>query len=514
MNPSLVRIHGWFGLAVTLLGCSPARISAKELHGAWSSLFPYQYEEQRSAGTGRITGYDIEVLRSVARRTGYYPRFEELSWGDTLEAIRNGKIDFTMGATPEKSRQDWAWFTAPYRKEVIALIVRNDATPWYDTKTRWRSLQHLLEEGGTLAVTRSFYYGSEAMRWIAEADRLGRLLKTSGDEESLAKLLSGEADGFLADRLCAASVAARANALANIQPVPGTIYETGVSLMLSKKTVPVTEFRRIDEALAKLRKSGELDRLGRLYLIPHLMLITKQAAWFQIFDVIGTVAFAISGVLIARRERYDILGACVLAALPAVGGGVIRDLMTSRSPIAILESPQMILLVLGTVLVGWLFYVFHDWRTPSSKTPRTVNEIADNFRWTSSRGALEIFDALGLASFTVSGVMVALTQHCEPLWLWGPILAVLTAAGGGILRDVLRSTSDIPTLKGSVYPEVAFVWGLVYSLVILLQGMDLKIDTTFTLTLAVMVAAFITRILVIHFSIPSIFLGQRPRLGK
>ncbi len=235
-------------------------------------------------------------------------------------------------------------------------------------------------------------------------------------------------------------------------------------------------------------------------------MITRQAAWFRLFDAIGTVAFAISGVLIARRERYDIVGACVLAALPAVGGGVMRDLFTGRSPIAILESPTLLLLVLGTVLAGWLFYTVHDRFFPNA-TPAEAD--SGRFRWLSTRGALEIFDAIGLSTFMVVGVMVALLQNCEPLWLWGPLLAAITAAGGGVLRDVLRSQSDIPTLKGSIYPEIALVWGLVYSIAILVIGMNLRLETTLALTITVMAAAFATRILVVQFRIPSIFLGRR-----
>jgi hypothetical protein len=52
----------------------------------------------------------------------------------------------------------------------------------------------------------------------------------------------------------------------------------------------------------------------------------------------------------------------------------------------------------------------------------------------------------------------------------GPLLAAITAAGGGELRDVLLSQSDIPSLKGSIYPEIALAWGLVYSIAIFVLG--------------------------------------------
>ena len=503
--------RAFFWILAVGIFASARPVCAKELRGAWNTLLPYQYEERGVSGLERPAGFDIEVFREVARGAGFHAVFREEEWSEALESIREGRIDFALGATPEESRADWAWFTEPYRKESIVLFVRSRAASPEDGKGRWKSFEQFLREGGSLAVTRSFYYGPEPMERIAEAAAQGRILETSGDEESLAKLLSGEVDGFLADRLSAASVASQAEALPFVELVPGIIYEADVSLMFSKKTVTEAEFRRLDESLAELRESGELDRIGRHHLLPHLVLITKQAVWFRLFDAIGTVAFAISGVLIARRERYDIVGACVLAALPAVGGGVIRDLVTGRSPIAILESPDLLLLVLGTVLAGWLFYTVHDRFFPDA-TSGGGESGEDRFRWMSTRGALEIFDAIGLSTFMVVGVMVAMVQNCEPLWLWGPLLAAITAAGGGVLRDVLRSQSDIPTLKGSIYPEIALVWGLVYSIAILVLGMDLGLETTLALTITVMAAAFATRILVVQFDIPSIFLGSRPRV--
>ena len=87
-------------------------------------------------------------------------------------------------------------------------------------------------------------------------------------------------------------------------------------------------------------------------------------------------------------------------------------------------------------------------------------------------------------------------------------MAVLTAAGGGVLRDVLRVQAEIPTLKGSIYPEIALVWGLVYSLVILSKGPELNVREVVLLTIVVMLAAFVSRILVVQVRLLSVFLGR------
>lgn len=228
--------------------------------------------------------------------------------------------------------------------------------------------------------------------------------------------------------------------------------------------------------------------------------------WFRFFEVIGTLAFAISGVLIARRERYDISGACVLAALPAIGGGFLRDLICGRSPVGFLRSPEFLIMVLATVGISFVLFAFVDFfRPPAAGKSAPVDSSA--FRWLSSKGILEISDAIGMATFVLVGVVVAIEQRCEPLWLWGPVMAALTASGGGVLRDVLRSKGDLPTLKGSIYPEIAVFWGLVYSLVILAYGAELNLKEVLLLTFGVIGATFLTRLGVVHFGIQSVFLS-------
>ena len=164
-------------------------------------------------------------------------------------------------------------------------------------------------------------------------------------------------------------------------------------------------------------------------------------------------------------------------------------------------------MVLGTVFAGFLFFLARDLRGKSGRSPKNSGD--GSFKWGSAQGILEISDAIGLSTFTVIGVMVAVEQHCEPLWLWGPVFAALTGAGGGILRDVLRAQADIPTLKGSLYPEIAILWGFVYSAVIIISGSRLELSGIFWLTLGVLTGIVITRVAVLHLGLRCPFLGAR-----
>ena len=73
---------------------------------------------------------------------------------------------------------------------------------------------------------------------------------------------------------------------------------------------------------------------------------------------------------------------------------------------------------------------------------------------------IEAFDAVGLAAFTVVGVVVALDTLAQPLLLWGPIAAAITASFGGLTRDVFRHDRVGVNLRGELYPEIAAIWAL------------------------------------------------------
>ena len=106
-------------------------------------------------------------------------------------------------------------------------------------------------------------------------------------------------------------------------------------------------------------------------------------------------------------------------------------------------------------------------------------------------------------------MMVAVEQRCEPLWLWGPVFAALTGAGGGILRDVLRARADIPTLKGTLYPEIAIMWGFIYSAAIISSGSSLELSGIFWLTLGVLAGIVVTRVVILNLGLRCPFLSAR-----
>jgi polar amino acid transport system substrate-binding protein len=119
------------------------------------------------------------------------------------------------------------------------------------------------------------------------------------------------------------------------------------------------------------------------------------------------------------------------------------------------------------------------------------------------RNLFEVSDAIGIAAFTVTGVAVAIAHKAEPVWLWAPLLAMLTAAGGGILRDVLRQSGDIKSLRSEFYAEVPLIWGLLLALYLHWQALHLGPDDFVTAVVVTMAGAFLTRMAAVTLKMKS-----------
>lgn len=149
-----------------------------------------------------------------------------------------------------------------------------------------------------------------------------------------------------------------------------------------------------------------------------------------LFDLIGTIAFAISGAFVGIRKEMDIFGVNVLAVTTACGGGLMRDLIIGSIPPQMFRNPFFVMVAIVVANVVFLLMYLHR------HMPRKVAPLYDKL--------LFWFDSLGLAAFTVDGVMAGIAMgHGDNVFLIC-FLGFLTAVGGGALRDVLAGqTPDI-----------------------------------------------------------------------
>lgn len=153
-----------------------------------------------------------------------------------------------------------------------------------------------------------------------------------------------------------------------------------------------------------------------------------------IMDLIGTVAFAISGSMTAVEQGMDLFGILILALTTATGGGFIRDLTIGSLPPVVFRNPVYMILSFLTAGIVFLVLKFQSLR-PHSERVRLVYEKT-----------LLVTDSLGLAAFTVDGVCAGLALTDTNLFL-AVFLGVITGVGGGILRDLFAGKKPYVFVK-------------------------------------------------------------------
>jgi len=488
-------------LAVVVSWSSPGRADGeKTLIGGWS-VFPPFSDFKVVRGIPQWAGFDVELLKVIAKRAGYRIFAEKADWADVVRGIKTGTIDIAASATRTPEREEFARFSVPYRSETMVLILPRGKSGTLPADRVEGLVEQFKKRKFRLGVEKGAAFPSKTVRAFLADPANGGQIHAMAEEELLPALLEGRIDGYLAERVVAAKDIDALGAATEVEEHP-VMAHGDICLMFSKASVSPQVVADFNRAIEEVRSNPVYRRLNEKYTFPILVRLTLKSDWFIIVDILGTIAFALSGVLLAYRYNYDIFGALVLASLPAVGGGVVRDVITNRGTLAVLASPIYIELVLGVVLGGFIIIRLATAIRKSRFHAVAAGLLARRREYIET--SVQVFDAIGLATFTVTGVVVALATQSRPLLLWGPILAAITAAGGGILRDVVRSEPEIPTLKGEFYPEIALAWGAILSEYMIWQSQQLRADEIAAGIIVTIVGAFLTRIATIYFGIRSL----------
>jgi len=158
----------------------------------------------------------------------------------------------------------------------------------------------------------------------------------------------------------------------------------------------------------------------------------------RLLDLIGIGVFAVSGALAAGRKRLDLLGVFVLAAVTAIGGGTVRDLLLDRQPIVWLTDATYLGVIVAAVAIT---FAYVRWRRPPL-------------------ASLLVADALGLALFSVAGAQIAEAAGLPAVSV--VVLGTVTGVGGGVIRDVLSAEVPFVLRRGNLYASAVILGIAVY----------------------------------------------------
>ncbi|MGE9291591.1 MAG: TRIC cation channel family protein [Puniceicoccales bacterium] len=516
MDKSWLRGPLWVLICLGLWGLTMSGRAEEPNKVGWFLWDPYVIQVEEG-GIQKLSGLNVELANAVFRRMKLKVDWEEVDWKAFLQQMSDDGRGLAVGASKTTEREEFAWFSDPFFEENIVLIERDGVDLDKNLKSRGALLEEVRSSGLRVGFVEGYYYGADIGNFL-EALPENQRVSSRNDSEGLERLLSGEADVMVADRMVATTVAWRLDALDDVEIYPLVLNRSPLHVMFAKGSFDASVRDEFNTALAEMEQDGTIQDIKRRYMLPILLEITLHTDWFVWIGLVGVFAFAISGVLLARKEGYDLFGAFVLSSLPALGGGVVREVLTDRHPILLFRSNLQvyIFIVIGVVIGGTVCFKVYD--AIRARRPEGNAFFGERFVKLPMQ-LVGICDALGLSAFIVTGVMIALEQRCEPLWLWGALIAALTGSGGGILRDVVRADAANPMIKGEFYPEIALFWGLLLSVFLEWQTTRLNLLEIGIAVIVTMVGAFVTRMLVIRYQIRSPLLsasgkrlsaGQRP----
>ena len=175
---------------------------------------------------------------------------------------------------------------------------------------------------------------------------------------------------------------------------------------------------------------------------------------FHLLDIIGTMAFAMSGALTAMNKKLDPFGVFIIAFVTAVGGGTLRDIMIGRTPVGWMRDINYVyVIVIGFILAILFRKKFDRLRT-----------------------SLFLFDTIGLGVFTLIGLEKGINIGLHPVICIA--LGTLTACFGGVIRDIL--CTEIPVIfRREIYATICILGGIVF---FLLRKLNLDNDVLYLTT--------------------------------
>ena len=158
---------------------------------------------------------------------------------------------------------------------------------------------------------------------------------------------------------------------------------------------------------------------------------------FLLTDIIGIIAFSLSGFLVGVRNRLDLLGIVIAASLTALGGGILRDALLHRTPFAFSEYYPATTLV-ATIIIAFAF--------------QSLRSDKIEHKW-----LFVVSDTIGLIAFSITGALLAIAADYNVFGII--ILSFLTAVGGGVTRDIM--INQVPSvLVSDFYGSIALIVGI------------------------------------------------------
>jgi len=221
---------------------------------AWE---PYQYVGMDH----QPAGLDIELVQAVARKMNCQIMPQQGTWVELMASLKTGEVDMLLGASKTSAREEYAYFSEPYRQEQFVLFVRSADVAGLPQNT----MTEFLSAGKKLGIVSEYFYGEELAQLYNDDQLKVNFIEAPLSELNLARLMDEDIDGMLEDRFVAASMLRRKGLDKTISPHSISLGDNEVYVMFSKASVSDSKVNAFNAAMAAIRQNGEYDAIVARY---------------------------------------------------------------------------------------------------------------------------------------------------------------------------------------------------------------------------------------------------------
>ncbi len=219
----------------------------------WELWYPYQFHNKEN----ELTGVDIEIFNLISKKANMSISYVELPWQRHLMYIKSGMVDIAFGASLTKDREKTAYFSLPYRKELVRLFVKKGTAQ----SINLAKLSDLIGSEYLIGVENGYYYGKEYEKLAAMPEFMSRISAVLDIEQNVRMLMKGHIDGFLADPITMQSFVKKYKFQNEFETHSLPIYQSDIYIMLSKKTCSLDDLSKVNAAIVALQKDGSLAKI-------------------------------------------------------------------------------------------------------------------------------------------------------------------------------------------------------------------------------------------------------------
>jgi polar amino acid transport system substrate-binding protein len=218
----------------------------------WVLWPPYQYIDH----AGEFTGLQVTLFKNIAKQVNCQLTFIQGDWPTIQSGIKAGTIDMMGNATITPTRQKFAYFSSPYRPEILALYVTNTKLKQYPQGT----LKELMQKGFRIALVKDNYYGETIESLKKNPQLKGLFHPFKHNHDSYHASIQGQIDGLIEDPMVHAYTVYLLGYEKLLVRHQVIVTNSTVSLMFSKKTISPQMVERFNAAIEKVKLTVEYQQ--------------------------------------------------------------------------------------------------------------------------------------------------------------------------------------------------------------------------------------------------------------